>query len=45
VEAVVEQVKSHYYLRHCHQFGLDMPYGVVIGYVKRLQDNWSRMVW
>ena len=44
VVAVVERVKNHYFLRHCHQFRLDTPYGVVIGYVKRLQDNWGRVV-
>ena len=44
VVAVVERVKNHYFLRHCHKFRLDTPYGVVIGYVKRLQDNWGRVV-
>jgi len=44
VVAVVDRVKNHYFLRHCHKFRLDTPYGVVIGYVKRLQDNWGRVV-
>ena len=44
VVAVVEKLKNHYYLRHCHRFKLDTPYGSVIGYVKRLQDNWGRLV-
>ena len=44
VVAVVERKKGHYFLRHCHRFRLDTPYGVVIGYVKRLMDNWSRVV-
>lgn len=44
VVAVVERRKGHFYLRHCHRFRLDTPYGVVIGYVKRLMDNWSRVV-
>ncbi|MCB2141230.1 hypothetical protein KQH27_00820 [bacterium] len=43
VVAVVERQRNHYYLRHCHQFPLDTPYGVVIGYVKKLQDHWNRV--
>ncbi len=44
VVAVVERVHGHLYLRHCHQFPLETSYGAVIGYIKRLQDNW-RTVW
>ncbi|MCW4048327.1 MAG: terminase family protein [Candidatus Bathyarchaeota archaeon] len=44
VVAVIELKDGHYYLRHCHRFMLDTTYGAVIGYVKRLQDNWSRLV-
>jgi len=40
VVAVVERLKGHLYLRHCHQFPLDTSYGAVIGYMKRIQDNW-----
>jgi len=43
VVAVVEGKRDHLHLRHCHQFKLDTPYGVVIGYIKRLQDNWNRL--
>lgn len=38
--AVVERRDSHLYLRHMHAFPLETSYGAVIGYVKRLQDNW-----
>ena len=44
VVAIIQVKDGHYYLRHCHQFKLDTSYGAVIGYVKRLQDNWSRLV-
>ena len=44
VVAVVEAIGVHKYLRHMHQFPLDTPYGAVIGYLKRLQDSWSRIV-
>lgn len=44
VIAVVEKKNNHVYLRLCHQFPLDIPYGAVIGYLKRLQDNWERLV-
>ena len=43
VISVVEGKLDHLHLRHCHQFKLDTPYGVVIGYIKRLQDNWNRL--
>ena len=44
VVAVVERLKSHIYLRHCHQFPLETSYGTVIGYMKMIQDNW-RHIW
>jgi len=44
VVSVVERVRAHLYLRHCHRFPLKTSYGAVIGYIKRLQDNW-RHVW
>jgi len=44
VVAIVERLKAHLYLRHCHRFPLGTAYGAVIGYVRRLQDNW-RSVW
>jgi phage FluMu gp28-like protein len=44
VVAVVEQENRELHLRHCNQFKLDTPYGVVIGYLKRLQDNWSNII-
>lgn len=44
VVAVIQVKSGHYYLRHCHRFKLGTSYGAVIGYVKRLQDNWSRLV-
>lgn len=37
---VVEKRGEHLYLIHCHQFPLETAYGAVIGYIKRLQDNW-----
>jgi phage FluMu gp28-like protein len=40
VVAVVEKLKGHSYLRHLHAFPLETSYGAVIGYIKRLQDNW-----
>lgn len=40
VVSVVERVKAHLYLRHCHRFPLETSYGAVIGYMKRLQDQW-----
>ncbi len=40
VVAVVEKLSGHLYLRHLHAFPLETSYGAVIGYVKRLQDNW-----
>jgi phage FluMu gp28-like protein len=43
VVAVVEIRRDHLYLRHLHRFKLDTPYGVVIGYLKRLQDNWNSL--
>ena len=44
VVAVVEKRGGHLYLVHCYQFQLETAYGAVIGYIKRLQDNW-RTVW
>jgi len=44
VVAAIERLHGHLYLRHCHQFPLETSYGAVIGYMKRLQDNW-RNVW
>ena len=38
--AIVERLKGHLYLRHMHVFPLETSYGAVIGYIKRLQDNW-----
>ena len=43
VVAVVEKKGDHIHLRLCHQFPLDTPYGTVIGYLRRLQDNWERL--
>ncbi|MGD2201520.1 MAG: hypothetical protein PVJ38_07815 [Candidatus Bathyarchaeota archaeon] len=40
VVCVVEKVKGHLYLRLCHRFPLETSYGAVIGFMKRLQDNW-----
>jgi len=40
VVAVIEKRGDHLYLVHCHQFPLETSYGAVIGYIKRLQDNW-----
>ncbi len=31
---------DHKLLRHMHRFPLDTPYGVVIGYLKKLQETW-----
>jgi hypothetical protein len=44
VVAAVERLRGHLHLIHCHQFTLETSYGAVIGYIKRLQDNW-RNVW
>jgi phage FluMu gp28-like protein len=44
VVAVVEKLHGHLYLCHCRQFPLETSYGAVIGYMKRIQDNW-RNVW
>ncbi len=43
VIAVLERKTPHLHLRHLHRFKLDTPYGVVIGHLKRLHDNWSRI--
>ncbi|MCW4050820.1 MAG: hypothetical protein NWE89_13900 [Candidatus Bathyarchaeota archaeon] len=43
VIAVLERKNSHLHLRHCHRFKLNTPYGVIIGYLKRLQNNWNRL--
>jgi phage FluMu gp28-like protein len=40
VVAVVEKRGDHLHLVHCHRFPLETSYGAVIGYIKRLQDNW-----
>jgi len=40
VVAVIEERGGELFLRHCHQFPLETSYGAVIGYIKRLQDNW-----
>jgi hypothetical protein len=44
VVAVIERLKWHLFLRHLKQFSLETSYGAVIGYIKRIQDNW-RTVW
>jgi len=41
VVAVTEARGGHIYLRNLHRFPLETPYGAVIGYMKRIQDNWS----
>ena len=41
VVAATETRGAHKYLRHLHRFPLETPYGAVIGYMKRLQDQWS----
>jgi len=43
VVAVLDKEGDHLYLVHCQQFRLETSYGAVIGYVKRLQDNWRRV--
>jgi hypothetical protein len=43
VVSVLDRVANHLYLRLCHRFRLDTPYGAVIGFVKMLQDNWDRV--
>jgi len=40
VVACVERLGAELYLRHLHAFPLETSYGQVIGYVRRLQDNW-----
>lgn len=40
VAAAIERVDDTLILRHLHAFPLETSYGAVIGYVKRLQDNW-----
>jgi len=44
VVAAVERIHGHLYLRHCHQFNLETSYGAVIGYIKRLRDNWRSVL-
>ena len=44
VVAGVVKRGGHLYLVHCRQFSLGTAYGAVVGYVKRLRDNW-RNVW
>ena len=43
VVAAVERLRGHLHLIHCHQFALETSYGAVIGYIKRLQDNWKNI--
>jgi phage FluMu gp28-like protein len=43
VVAVIEAYRDHKYLRHYHEFPLNTPYGAVIGYVRKLSDNWRRI--
>jgi len=40
VVAALERLGGHLYLRHLHRFPLETSYGAVIGYMKRLQDQW-----
>jgi len=40
VVAALDKQGDHLYLVHCQQFPLETSYGAVIGYIKRLQDNW-----
>jgi ribosomal protein L37AE/L43A len=40
VVSVIDRRVNHLYLVHCHQFPLETAYSAVIGYIKRLQDNW-----
>jgi len=39
VVAVVDK-RDDLLLIHCHQFPLETSYGAVIGYIRRIQDNW-----
>jgi hypothetical protein len=41
VVAAAERIRGHLYLRHCNQFPLETSYGAIIGYLRRLQDNWN----
>ena len=41
--AVIETLKQHEYLRHYHKIPLETPYGAVIGYIRKLSDNWSKV--
>jgi phage FluMu gp28-like protein len=41
--AVIEALKEHKYLRHYHKFPLETSYGAVIGYIRKLTDNWRRV--
>ena len=41
VVCAFEECGGELFLRHCHQFPLETSYGAVIGYIKRLQDNWT----
>ena len=41
VIAAIERMNNHQYLRLCHRFPLDTPYTTVIGFIHRLQTNWS----
>jgi len=43
VVAVLNKRVNHIHLIHCHQFALETSYGAVIGYIKRLQDNWKNI--
>jgi len=44
VVAAIEKFRGHLYLRLCYRFPIETSYGAVIGYMKRIQDNWSN-VW
>jgi len=43
VVAVLDKQGEDLHLVHCQQFPLETSYGAVIGYVKRLQDNWRNI--
>ena len=42
-DLTLKQKGAHAYLCHLNRFALDTPYGTVIGYLRRLQDNWDRL--
>jgi len=43
VVAALNKRGDHLHLVHCQQFALETSYGAVIGYIKRLQDNWRNV--